>query len=90
MEAYINTFVQRRDGSRDSFLTQMVNVREKPLAWQIAGLTYTATGYGRRIPSRYMVRWFGKWRRVYVCQYSNSSTLYIGNLADHVTVSLNL
>lgn len=55
-----------------------VDWKESPLSWQIRGLTYTASGYGRRIPSRYMVLWEGRWRRVYVCQYGNAGTAYIG------------
>lgn len=38
----------------------------------------TATGYGNKIPSVYMVQWEGRWRRVYVCQYGNVGTAYIG------------
>ena len=33
-----------------------VDSRDSPLPWQIAGLTYTASGYGRRIPTHYMVQ----------------------------------
>ena len=89
MEAYVHTHSQRRDGTRDCFATCRVDVKEKPLAWQVAGLTYTATGYGRRIPTRYVVRWGSKWRRVYCCQIANNGTLYIGSLADNLTVSLD-
>ena len=38
----------------------------------------TVAGYGCRIPSHYMVKWAGRWRRVYVCNYGNSGTAYIG------------
>ena len=57
--------------------------RETPLWWQNKGLTYTASGYGRKIPTRYMVQVAGKWRRVYCCQFSNAGTCYIGNLDDN-------
>lgn len=39
---------------------------------------YSATGYGARIPTRYMVRFGARWRRVYVAQFSNAGTAYIG------------
>lgn len=55
-----------------------VPTRETPLWWQTRGLSFTASGYGRRIPTRYMVRVRGRWRRVYCCVYSNSGTCYIG------------
>lgn len=51
--------------------------RMKLLWWQERGLSYTASGYGRRIPTRWQVQVNGKWRRVYCCIYSNSGTCYI-------------
>lgn len=51
--------------------------KEQLLWWHKAGLQFTASGYGRRIPSTRMVRYLGRWRRVYVCCYSNSGTAYI-------------
>jgi len=55
-----------------------VEQKDSPLWHHTAGLQYTSTGYGRRIPTRTMVRYLGKWRRVYCCIYSNSGTCYIG------------
>ena len=55
-----------------------VESKDAPLWWQEQGLMFTASGYGKRIPTRTMVRYQGKWRRVYVCQYSNAGTAYIG------------
>ena len=48
-----------------------------PLWWQKQGLQYTATGYGRKIPTGYMVKHENRWKRVYCCIYSNSGTCYI-------------
>ena len=54
-----------------------------PMAHHLAGLTWTATGYGARIPTPYMVRVNGKtWRRVYCRIYSNIGTLFIGRKYD--------
>ena len=49
------------------------------LPWQKQGLSYTATGYGRKIPTSRMVKLPGdsRWRRVYCCTYSNSGTCYV-------------
>ena len=58
--------------------TVRVEARETPLWWQERGLSFTASGYGARIPSRVMVRWAGRWRRVYVACYGNAGTAYIG------------
>lgn len=53
-----------------------VMVRELP--WQKMGLSYTATGYGAKIPTRYMVRTVDKkWRRVYCAIFSNSGSFYV-------------
>ena len=49
----------------------------RPLWWQSRGLSFTTTGYGRRIPTSQMVQVDGRWRRVYCCIYSNSGTCYI-------------
>lgn len=38
----------------------------------------TVTGYGARIPTEHMVKWEGRWRRVYVANWGNSGTAYIG------------
>lgn len=39
---------------------------------------YSASGYGRKIPTRYMLQLADKrWRRVYVCQISNAGTSYV-------------
>ena len=36
-----------------------------------------AQGYGRKIPTRYRVRYLNRWRRVWVMQYANSGSSYI-------------
>lgn len=36
------------------------------------------TGYGSRMQTQYMVKHFGKWRRVYAINHGNWPTLYIG------------
>jgi hypothetical protein len=50
---------------------------DRPLWWQKRGLMYTATGYGRKIPTTKMVRYNGRLYRIYCCIYSNSGTTYI-------------
>jgi len=61
---------------------QPVPVRESLMAHHRAGLTWTASGYGARIPTPYMVRVNGKWRRVYCRIYSNIGTCFIGRKYD--------
>ena len=91
MKAYLHGSNTRPNGDRDTFWTQSVEARESSLWWQDRGLSFTATGYGSRIPTRYMVKFNGRWRRVYCRQYSNAGTLYIGKLSplgENITVSV--
>lgn len=60
------------------FLTLEVEHKISILPWQERGLQETASGYGFQLTSRYMVKHNGKWRRVYICQFSNTGTAYIG------------
>lgn len=39
---------------------------------------FTLSGYGAKIPTRYMVQFGARWRRVYAACYGNAATLYIG------------
>ncbi len=59
-----------------------IGVKHAPMAHHLAGLTWTASGYGARIPMPYMVQVHGKWRRVYCRIYSNIGTLFIGRKYD--------
>jgi len=61
----------------------------KPMKHHELGLSWTATGYGTKIPTRYMVRTIdSKWRRVYCCIYSNSGTLYVMHGKNKTIVDL--
>ena len=49
----------------------------KPLWWQLQNLSYTASGYGKKIPTVYMVKHNSILKRVYCCIFSNVGSLYI-------------
>lgn len=53
------------------------DVTQHPLPWQEKGLSYTASGYGNKIPTSRMVKLGKRWYRVYCCIYSNAGTSYI-------------
>ena len=59
--------------------------KESPLPHHKAGLSYT---YGRKIPTIYMVQLpdSKRWRRVYVCQYSNAGTCYVQSGKDWIVI----
>lgn len=45
---------------------------------QVSPYSRTASGYGSKLPTSKMIRLAdGKWRRVYVCCYSNAGSAYI-------------
>lgn len=51
--------------------------RERLLPWQARDLMYTATGYGKKIPTSKQVYILGRWRRLYCDIYSNSGVCYV-------------
>lgn len=58
--------------------TVSVEAKEVPLWHHKRRVSQTRTGYGNKLATPYMVQWRGRWRRVYVCCYSNAGTAYIG------------
>jgi hypothetical protein len=64
----------------------IVPVIDSPLWWQKRGLSYTATGYGKKIPTSHKIEWNGKKYRVYCCIFSNSGTCYIISKGQEITV----
>ncbi len=91
MQAFLHTKAARPDGTFDSMQTAEVPIKAAILPWQKQGLSFTATGYGARIPTVYMIEVHGRWRRVYAICYSNVSTLFIGKKYDQTAiVDINL
>lgn len=62
-----------------TYIAPYSRISRRPLPWQVQGLQYTATGYGRKIPTDYVIQRANErqWRRVYCTCYSNSGTLWI-------------
>ena len=63
-----------------------LETKEDVLWWQAQGLSYTASGYGRKIPTRYKVKYNNRWYRVYCCIFSNSGTCYIVTKDKDITI----
>ena len=59
------------------FKTERVTFKVEELAHHKAGLQYTATGYGGKIPTIYKIQVQGRWRRVYSRCFSNVSSEYV-------------
>jgi hypothetical protein len=66
---------------------QRVPTQLAVLPWQAAGRSFTATGYGRRIPTTRRIQLPGspRWRRVYVCIVSYAGTAYFEGPRDPAT-----
>ena len=71
----------------ESMATVAVESKESPMRHHKLNLMWTASGYGKRIPTTRMVKFEGKWRRVYCMIYSNSGTCYIGSGDNRMTVT---
>jgi hypothetical protein len=54
-----------------------IKVKESPLWYHEQGLMQTATGYGNKLKTTFMVFVDGRWRRVYCRIFSNIGSLYI-------------
>jgi hypothetical protein len=48
----------------------------------------SVTGYGGKIPTRYQLRYEGRWYRVYMMQYGNSGTPYICAKGEDLVLSI--
>lgn len=66
------------------YLTERVAVKEKE-----APRFYSASGYGSRIPTDYMVWCNGRWRRVYCVCWANVGSLYIGRGSSKIFVTID-
>ena len=61
-----------------TYLDPPYSVSDRPLDWQRQGLQQTASGYGSRLTTRYMLTTpDGRQRRVYAICYSNVASYYV-------------
>ena len=66
-----------------------LEVKTAILPWQELGLSFTASGYGKKIPTSYKVKYNNRWKRVYSICYSNVSTEYIIEKGKRVLIDLS-
>lgn len=70
----MKAYLQFKGGEAGPFQTIAVDVRET----KAPPSGRSVTGYGPKIATPYLVKWEGRWRRVYVANYGNAGTAYIG------------
>lgn len=85
----MKAYLQFGRGTDGPFQTVAVEIKEKPLRHHMAGLSYTATGYGSKLPTRCMIQYDGRWYRVYSICYSNVSTEYVVIGGERVIVQID-
>lgn len=67
-----------------------VETKIKELWWQKKNLLFNSTGYGKKIPTRNMVKYKNKWYRVYCHIFSNSGSCYITAKDIHNNTTTNV
>ena len=83
----VELYLQHKNTDNSCFLTERVQHKLDLMRHHKLGLSYTATGYGSKIPTQYMVKYNNRWHRVYCAIYSNSGTLYIVSNGDKIRVT---
>lgn len=76
MSNQVAAFIHFGEGSEPR-LTVAVENKVAPMEHHKRGLQWTTSGYGSKIPTERMVKYEGRWRRVYCAQYSNVGTFYV-------------
>lgn len=61
-------------------------VFSRPLWWQERGLTKTASGYGTKIPTKNVIRYDNRFRRIYVDIFGNIGHSYFILKGEKITV----
>jgi hypothetical protein len=57
---------------------------ERLLWWQKQGLSFSGSGYGGKIPTRYLYKHNNILKRVYCACYGNSGTCYVVSGKDKI------
>lgn len=60
---------------------------DAPLWWHTKGLQQTASGYGRKLTTRYKISFEGRLYRVYCTCFSNSGTLWFKTGGREIVIS---
>ena len=83
----VELYLQHKSTDNRCHRTERVQNKLEPMRHHKLGLTYTATGYGSKIPTEYMVKYNNRWYRVYCAIYSNNGTLYIISNGNKIKVT---
>lgn len=85
MKAFTSSDVKR--GGLPTIYAEKEELIDSPLDWQRQGLQQTATGYGRKLTSRYKIRYNGKDYRLYATCFSNAASHWFITFGEKVYVN---
>ena len=77
-----------KTGMFTRFLFREKDIKISPMYHHVHGLSFTASGYGKKLPTQYMVNLGNKWHRVYCVCFSNSGSIYIISKGERYLVDL--
>lgn len=80
-------YLQFGQGTNGPFKTVQVQHKVDELYHHRRGLSYTASGYGSKIPTRYKLKFENRWYRVYCRIFSNIGSLYVIIRGERVGVT---
>ena len=83
----LGSFIEKENYHYLPELGKYYKAIDKPLWWQLKGLQYTSTGYGRKIPTTKMLKMNNRLYRIYCCIFSNNGTCYICSKGKEYIVS---
>ena len=87
VEAWIN-----HGKAGEPMRTESLEIKEDLLPHHEMGLSYTRTGYGSKIPSRFKVKMPGnpRWYRVYSMCFGNASSDYVIIGGESIFVNVHI
>ena len=88
----ITAFLQHGAGTQGPFRTESVPAKHEPMTHHLLGLQETASGYGAKLATPYMVQVDNgltvRWYRVYSTCYSNVSREFIVVRGERIKVGI--
>ena len=70
-------FLHFKSDKTDCFYDVKVEYVVQEMRHHRLGLNYTASGYGSEVPTRYKIKYYNRWYRVYSYCHSNTSTEFV-------------
>lgn len=79
--------IVKHDDSYHRIYADQSELIYNPLPWQKRGLMQTATGYGKKLTTAYMIKLGNRIYRIYCCIFSNNGTCFITRRGQEIIIS---